>query len=781
MSVLRVKTTAERKRLFEIVAMVVITILLISLSRMETKLFDLSETLARNQEQFVTTVVYFGLINFNVILILVLSFLLFRNVAKLVVERRRGVFGSKLRSKLVAVLVFFALAPTILLFYISSRYIITSFDEWFSEKVRATMQETREAGARVYKQDQKRLESLARIALQRVKVVRPEEQFMRDQSLILPAQLEGFDAQYGLDNIKVFDAKGRLIWSSGAKPTKSNDANKKADVNSSNGILLAIDPFVMEALGRFSAEPGLWSMSTVVGSDQQDVVKGVAPISHPVTHQLLGLIMTETRFETQILKSIESIQQSFANIRPSAQLIKWSYLVLLVVMSLLIIFSAVWLGFYVARGITGPILSLSEATREVALGNYSVSLAARTEDEAGQLVRSFNLMTKDLQSHRSAADASRIALVKSNEELDQRRKYMEVVLKNITAGVISIDQTGYITSVNSAAEALLGVEAHRVIHHRVEQGLGAELHKIFWKPLEEKLQQTSACSAQIDLSSLGRNVNLLVDGTRIVDENEEELGIILVFDDATEQVKVQRAAAWREVARRIAHEIKNPVTPIKLSAQRLLRRFNDRFTGEEREVFESCLETILKQVDSLRDLVNEFSKFARLPAIQPRPASINQVITDVVNLYQMSYPHVQFDIHDLGKIPDFSLDKDQMNRVIVNLVDNAVAALDGEGGKGKIDFRTLMLPDLDTVRIEITDNGHGIPANLRDRVVEPYFSTKDEGTGLGLAIVNQIIADHGGYLRILPNEPRGTKVIIELPAGLDQNGPNPTAGRQRLS
>lgn len=744
------RSAAERKRIFEIGAMVVVTLLLVGLSRLETRLFDLSETLAKNQDML--TIVYFGLINFNVVLILALSFLLFRNVAKLVVERRRGVFGSNLRAKLVATLVFFALAPTVLMFYVSSRFIIQSFDEWFSDKVRATMHQTQEAGTKVYRQDQRRLESLARIALQRIKVIAPDDPTAVEQQLMVPGQLDGFETQYGLDAIKVYDRQGLLLWSS-----RSVDAERIGQRD--------VDAFVVEALERFSQEAGLWSMSTVADENQQDVVKGVAPIVHPAAKQLIGLVMTETRFETQILKSIEGIQQSFANLRPGAQLIKITYLILLAVMTLLITFSAVWLGFYVARGITGPIQSLAEGTREVALGNYNVSLTPKTDDETGQLVRSFNMMTKDLQSHRAQAEEARVALIESNEELDQRRKYMEVVLKNISAGVIAADPGGRITSVNSAAEGLLKIDANVVTDQKVADGLGRELYNMLWKPVAEKLATRDIFSAQLDVTVAGRSLTLLVDGSRIVDEHGEDMGIVLVFDDATEQVKVQRVAAWREVARRIAHEIKNPVTPIKLSAQRLLRRFHEKFEGEDREVFESCLDTILKQVDSLRDLVNEFSKFSKLPDIRPRMANINDVILEVCALYRNSYPSVIIDTSGLADLPAFPLDKDQMNRVFMNLVANAIEALDGVAGSGRIEFKSMVLRNLHTVRVEVWDNGCGIPPNLRDRALEPYYSTKDRGTGLGLAIVNQIISDHGGYLRIADNEPRGTKVVIELPMG----------------
>ena len=768
MGLISLRTHAERRRAAEIIIIGVVAVMLVGLSRLETRLFDLSETLAKKQDLF-TTVIYFGLINFNVILILVLGFLLFRNVTKLVVERRRGVFGSNLRAKLVAALMFFALAPTLLFFYVSARFIVTSFDEWFSDKVRATIHETRDASEKIYRQDQRRLESLARVAVGRLHPVAEAGSWSKGQPLLWPGHaLDGFDSLYGLDAVKIYDRSGRLVWSSRGPDRPRGNAPALAESR---------DEFVTEVLERFARESGMLSASTVTGEDQHDVVKGMAPILAPDGHVLQGAVLTETHFETQILRSIEAILRSFSNLRPGAQLIKLSYLILLIVMTLLVGFAAVWLGFYVARAITGPIQALAEGTKEVALGNYGITLTPRSDDETGQLVKAFNQMTKDLRRHRSEADDARLKLLASYEELERRRKYMEVILRNILAGVVAVDRDGLVTTVNSAAAQLLGIEAGAAVGRPIAAGLGPELYGTLWRPIAEGLETHDVFSATLEVSPPGSDkaAILLAQATRIEDENGEDLGTVLVFDDATEQVKAQRVAAWREVARRIAHEIKNPVTPIKLNAQRLLRRFHGRFDGEEQEVFESCLESILKQVDSLRDLVNEFSKFSRLPQVKPRIGSIAEVITDVANLYRMSYPHVEIDTTGLQPLPEFPLDKDQMNRVFVNLVNNAIAALgDGEGVKGRIEISGAFIPELMTVRVEISDNGTGIPAHLRERVLEPYFSTRDGGTGLGLAIVHQIITDHGGYLRLLANEPRGTRVVIELPTG--GRGPQAASG-----
>lgn len=742
------QTATERKRLFEFIAIIATTLLLVGLSRLESRLFELAEALSKNRD-FFTTVVYFGLINFNVILILLLSFLLFRNVAKVVVERRRGVFGSKIRVKLVATLMFFALAPTLLFFYISARFIVTSFDEWFSERVRITMHQTREAGARIYKQDQVRLESLSRLALQKIKVVTPALPTGLGTPIILTSALKGFDKQYGLDELKVFNKRGILIWASRTQMEDRNDS---------------YDTFVVEALERFAKNPSLWAISTVAGNDRLDIVRGIAPIINQYDQEIIGAIVTETQFETQILKSIESIQESFSDLKQGAQLIRLSYLILLIVMTLLVAFSAVWLGFYVARGITGPLQSLAEGTREVALGNYGIKLVSKTQDEIGQLVSAFNLMTQDLARHRSEVDKARLELVATNHELEHRRRYMEIILQNMAAGVLVVDRNHLVTTFNKAAEKILGIAAPDLIGKSMDQGLILQTRDSFWSPIYEGLLMgRSTFRTQIEVAIQERELTLIVNANRIYDRDGEDLGIIILVDDASDQVKLQKVAAWREVARRIAHEIKNPVTPIKLSAQRLLRRYHERFSGEDQEIFESCLETILKQVDSLRDLVNEFSKFSRLPEASLRPGQITDIIVEVVDLFKMSYPQIQFDISGLSPLPHLMIDAGQINRVFMNLITNAVEAVDPQFLPGKIQVTGKSLEFLGIVRVEIIDLGCGIPQNLRDRVLEPYFSTKDGGTGLGLAIVHQIITDHGGYLRLFPNEPQGTRVVIELP------------------
>lgn len=737
----------NRKRTVEFLLVILVSAVLLAISRLETRLFTLSESFSENKE-FFTSLVYFAIINVNVILALFLGFLLFRNIIKLIIERRKGVFGSKLRTKLVVSFAFFALAPTLLLFYVSTKFITRSFETWFSEKVKESMQLTREAGSSVYEHDQKRLESLARIALRRVEAASLLNTPWSTVVSLEPKELQGFDHEYGLQAVKIYKANGEPFWSS-THGYRSWGPGKG-------------DATAQEALQFFTQNPEQLSFSRVVGESQQDVVKGFAPIRDPVRHRLLGMVITEVRFETRILESIEKIIADFGNLKPGAQLIQMSYTILMVVMTLLIVFSATWLGFYVAREISGPLQRLAEAAGEVSQGNYQIMLESHRTDEAGLLVQAFNRMTQDLRAHQNKNEEAQKSLQKTNEELERRRQYMEIVLKNISAGVLSVDANHCITSVNSAAEKLLHVQAKSIIGGKASQVLPPQLLEFFWNPIAEALQEQAHYHGQIELESHGEEQSLLVDATKIYEDNQTELGAVLVFGDATLQVMTQRAAAWREVARRIAHEIKNPITPIKLSAQRLLRRFHDRFEKEELDVFKTCIETIITQVDALRNLVNEFSKFSRLPTIHPQLAKASDVLLEVVKFFELGYPEVKFDYQNLQTVPSSLLDREQLNRAFVNLFTNSITALLPER-KGKIIVSCRYAREMKTIRIEIIDNGCGIPVKLRERVLEPYFSTKEQGSGLGLAIVNQIVIDHQGYLRLGENNPHGTRVSIELP------------------
>jgi two-component system nitrogen regulation sensor histidine kinase NtrY len=440
--------------------------------------------------------------------------------------------------------------------------------------------------------------------------------------------------------------------------------------------------------------------------------------------------------------------------------VKISHLIMLSAVTLLILFFASWFGFYLAKSITVPIQELAEGTRRIADGDLDVHVDQDTDDEIGTLVNSFNRMTLDLQASKAALEKTNVELKHTSEEIERRRRYMEIVLRNVAAGVVSVDAEGHIRTINKSAESMFGLKAEDVLHKHYSEVLQTN-HMETASKFIEMHQITKQRNMQRQVRSLvgSRLMTLLVTVSILHDEEGHYMGIVVVFDDLTELEKAQRMAAWREVARRIAHEIKNPLTPIQLSAQRLRRKYLQRFTSDGK-VFDECTRTIIDQVDELKLLVNEFSNFARLPDANPSPNDLAEIVQDTLSLFRESHPSTTFIFEEQNPLPLLDLDREQMKRVMINLLDNAVAAVDGNGEiRVNLSFDDI----LKIARIEVSDNGPGIPAKDKIGMFEPYFSTKERGSGLGLAIVSNIIADHQGFIRVRDNQPRGTTIVIEMP------------------
>jgi two-component system nitrogen regulation sensor histidine kinase NtrY len=731
----------ERRRLIEIAGIAAVTLTLIGMSRLEARLYHLSEALAKDYTLF-ASILYYGIINLNVFLAILLSLLFIRNLAKLVVERRRGVFGSQLRTKLVAVLMVFSLVPTVLVFYVSTRFITKSFDEWFGGRVKETTQQTRDAGAQIYLQDQKRLESLAKIAASRVKIA--EDVPFLGGSVVV-TDISGFESEYSVQAIKIYNSVGELVGSTGNRDSGLGGGSEKS-------------PALGELLSRFRAQKAMTSASSLSVENGKDLIRAAVPVRDR-QGDMKALVVLEERFDTPVLANIQTILDGLSTLKPGAQLVRVSYLILLTVMTLLIVFGAVWFGFYVARAITGPLQQLAEATKEVALGNYAIQLGHPGEDETGQLTKAFNAMTGDLSRHKSAVESAQLRLEESNQELEKRRRYMEAVFENIASGIIAVDAKGTVTAFNEAALEMLGTKSRDPIGRDIREVLGEALYQAIWNRIGD---DAPVGAREVELREFGIDATVFVAATHIEAEDGAFQGTVLVLDDATDRIRMQRATAWREVARRIAHEIKNPITPIRLSAERLLRRFSQRFEGEDGKVFESCVAAILVQVDALRSLVNEFSKFSRMPAINPRPSDLNAIVKGAIEVFRHGYPSIAFE-ESYAVLPELMVDGEQFNRVIVNLLSNAIDAIAQAGRPGVIRVQTKYDAALVAGVVEIADNGSGIPENIRDRVFEPYFSTKDSGTGLGLAVVNQIVNDHGGYIRMMSTGVQGTTFRIEIP------------------
>jgi two-component system nitrogen regulation sensor histidine kinase NtrY len=493
----------------------------------------------------------------------------------------------------------------------------------------------------------------------------------------------------------------------------------------------------------------VWTMSPIFDSKDSNKMIGYLVIGRLLPKDLLTDM-------AQITTGFENYQQMKMLKKP----VKISHLIMLSAVTLLILFFASWFGFYLAKSITVPIQELAEGTRRIADGDLDVHVDQDTDDEIGTLVNSFNRMTLDLQASKAALEKTNVELKHTSEEIERRRRYMEIVLRNVAAGVVSVDAEGHIRTINKSAESMFGLKAEDVLHKHYSEVLQTN-HMETASKFIEMHQITKQRNMQRQVRSLvgSRLMTLLVTVSILHDEEGHYMGIVVVFDDLTELEKAQRMAAWREVARRIAHEIKNPLTPIQLSAQRLRRKYLQRFTSDGK-VFDECTRTIIDQVDELKLLVNEFSNFARLPDANPSPNDLAEIVQDTLSLFRESHPSTTFIFEEQNPLPLLDLDREQMKRVMINLLDNAVAAVDGNGEiRVNLSFDDI----LKIARIEVSDNGPGIPAKDKIGMFEPYFSTKERGSGLGLAIVSNIIADHQGFIRVRDNQPRGTTIVIEMP------------------
>ncbi|MBW2108320.1 MAG: PAS domain-containing protein, partial [Deltaproteobacteria bacterium] len=477
----------------------------------------------------------------------------------------------------------------------------------------------------------------------------------------------------------------------------------------------------------------------------------------------VGVVAVTTVIPLSLSRNMNAISRGFEQYQQMKMVkkpIQASHLVTLSIVALLIIFCATWFGFYLAKTLTIPIQEVAEGTRRVAEGDLDVTIEMVADDEMGTLVQAFNKMTRDLKFGKQQLELSARELKKRNIEIEQRRIYMETVLRDMSTGVISLDTRGFFTTINKAAEKMLGAQATQLLNKNYKKVLSPE-HLTMAEELLEELQNSTD-------NALERTVRITIDETArtfmvyitaLMDEQGRFMGTVVVFDDLTEIEKAQRMAAWREVARRIAHEVKNPLTPIKLSAQRLQRKYGDRIAGDKM-VFRECTQTIINQVDQIRNLVDEFSAFARLPVLTREACSLPDLVAEIVTLYREAHPHIHFKVEIRSQIPPLNLDQGQIKRALLNLVDNAVSAIDGQGN-------ITVLLEYDTlarlVRMEVADTGVGISPRDKGRLFEPYFSTKKTGMGLGLSIVSAIIEDHKGTIRAEDNHPRGTKFIISLP------------------
>jgi len=718
-----------KKRKRELALVVVLSIVFLVLTWVGYFMTSVSQKLP-----FIHSIFFFGLVNLNIALLLFLLFLIFRNVVKIFVERQGRVIGSSLKAKLVAAFVAFSFVPTVLMFLISVFYINSSFDKWFSVKVAAVLKDSLEVTNAYYTTAKRKNYHFAHQVAQRIQSTDPR-QLKKDLSQLIE--------NYRLDAVEYYPSL----------------FGERTFALSKEESIPDIPRLSLEFLQKGITQKSEASLIHHFG--EGNLVRVIVPIESG--RRKGGAVVVSSFVPMSLISKMDDIAaayEDFRDINPLEYPIKSIYLIILFLMTLVILFAATWFGFHLAKQLSTPLELLGLAAKEVAKGNYEPVGISSGSQEISQLVNSFNQMTVTLDTSQKQVKKVNADLKSTLDRLDEHTRYIEVVLSYITTGVISTDSMGNITTMNNHAEHLLKINADNYIGKHYSALLKPEHTKVVEDILRSlKERRVSSVKQEVKLHVAGHPVLLQVTLSLLRDEQSHDLGLVFVFDDLTMLMNAQRAAAWREVARRIAHEIKNPLTPIRLSAQRLEKKFGGIIKDP---AFSTCTETIIKQVDELKNLVNEFSNFARMPQANPTMGSLNQIIAEALVLYQTGHKDIHFNIEYDSHLPKFEFDHEQIKRVVANLIDNAVAALEGTAN-GVVVVRTSYNAELKIVQLAIEDNGSGISDEDRARIFEPYFSTKKHGTGLGLSIVKRIVEDHNGFIRMSSALQSGTKMIVELP------------------
>jgi two-component system nitrogen regulation sensor histidine kinase NtrY len=701
----------------------------------------------RFSPDFLTEFVLYALSAADLTMLVALAFVLARNVVKLIVERRRALPFARFRAKLVALLLGMTLVPAVLVLAVGSELIRTGVDKWFNAPMDDILASANQIAGDYYQERQNVVRDHAsRIAraLSTVSLIGADAKAVRD---VMAPDVSADRVQVvQVFRLAPFAGHRRLEeWAEVAAPARPPGYTAEAAQRlAAEAIGGAREAQSVEALG---AAGDLFHAASVIHA-----ADGRATGVVVATGQLTGDLAARSRRMTQAF-------ESYNQLRVLKRPLTGVYLSFFLMVTLTILVGAIWMGLYIAKRITRPVQMLAAAAREIGAGRLDQRVELQSHDEFGQLVEAFNAMAGELATSRRRIDRSTIELERKHLEGEGRRRYIETILERIATGVVSIDAEGAITTINSAAGRLLGLD-----RATIGQPARAVFDRADLQPLAALLAgagraKVAPAAQEIAMPRDGHEVHLAAAATALVGENGAPDGLVLVIDDVTPLIRAQKVAAWREVARRLAHEIKNPLTPIQLSAERLRRHFASA-PPQPRALVDECTTTIVGEVESLKGLVDEFSQFARMPSPRMVPTDLPQLVTDTLALYDGIFTAVTIEQRLAPGLPLVRLDPEQIRRVIINLVDNAVEAT---GRAGHITLEGTLDKENAVVHLVVADDGPGIPASERDKLFLPYYSTKGRGSGLGLAIVRRIIAEHGGNIDVADNAPHGTRFTIELP------------------
>ena len=669
--------------------------------------------------------------------LLIFGLILTRSIVRLWAERSKDQLGARFKTKMVLGATAISLLPIVFMFFVSYSLLNRTLGRWFPRPLEIASEETQKLLNDLGRGTLPRLHTLGYLAAQHAGET-PE------------AFLQHAFAD-GLDAVWVFDSKGKFVKGGVVCDDQQEDRTLNiCSVSGEQGALQNSLPSGVE----------IWQ------SKNKSYFAAHVPITLNGSEQ--GNLVAAYRTGPDFLKRWAAIQQQtrdYENVKQNLRALKRQMLLILFFFTLLVLSAAMWVALFLAKQVTVPIQALAEGTREVSSGNFDYQVPEQVQDELGVLVRSFNTMTTQLRDSRSQIDEFTRNLQQAVQELERRRQLMETVLENIPAGVIYLNADGVIQRTNAALLRMFNIGEN--IIESLESLLGPDPHRTVQSLMRRALRM-GVVSREIEVIVNGRVRHLAVTVSSL-GPRRANMGYVLVFDDLTEMLHAQKSAAWQEVARRIAHEIKNPLTPIQLSAQRLTLLLQRREEAHEppkdlelTRVARECAGLIVREVSTLSSLVNEFSQFVRFPTAKLQPTDANVAVGEALQLFSGRLDGIHLKINLEPNLPAIRADGQLLRSVIVNLIDNAAEALEGETFR-EIFVTTQLRPESDTIEICVSDTGKGISPEDKDKLFLPHFSTKDRGTGLGLAIAARIIAEHGGSLRMEDHQPRGSRFLIELP------------------
>jgi two-component system nitrogen regulation sensor histidine kinase NtrY len=699
---------------------------------------------------FLTEVVLIALSVTNVTMLVALAFVLARNVIKSIMEGRSGLPFGRFRAKLVLSMLGMTVIPAVLVLIVGSRVVLTAVDRWFNAPMEEILSGANSIAGDYYQE---------------------RERIVADQASRLARSLSRLDLRSAevssVQNIVTPEVAGQRIamvqvYRALRLPNQPAEVISLVDVASPSmpqgWARGSADRLAQRAASGTEAAPSIEEPMAVGG-----VLKHVAIAVRNSQGQITGVVVASDYLSGDLAeraRRMSKFYEDYQQLRVLKQPLAGVYVSFFVMVTLLILVGSTWMGLYLAKRITRPVQMLSEAAREIGAGHYDHRIEHEGTDEFGSMVEAFNSMAAEVSQSRRRLERASIDLERKHDEGEGRRRYIEAILERIATGVVSIDRTGRIGTINPSALRLLELTDGVIGQAAVDVFSRADL-----SPVNDVLDQAARAkmdsfAQEVALVRDGRERHVVAAATRIAGTDGSFDGTVLVVDDVTPLIRAQKVAAWREVARRLAHEIKNPLTPIQLSAERLRRKLGD-ISPPLQELVQECTSTIIGEVESLKGLVDEFSQFARMPAPRAVPTELHAFLNDTLALYDGLFAAVVFQKHYDASVTQVRLDPEQIKRVMINLIDNAIEAM---GRQGTIVLETARDVSNSLVRIVVADTGPGIPPAERDKLFLPYYSTKGRGSGLGLAIVRRIVAEHGGSIDVTDNLPTGTRFIIELPA-----------------